>query len=76
MNTTDPANTLKLLWTSRESAAALSVSERTLWKLTNEGDIPCVRIGRSVRYDPADIRAWIDAHKGIAHRPERAAELP
>jgi excisionase family DNA binding protein len=76
MNTIDPAKALKLLWTSREAAGALSVSERTLWKLTNEGDIPCVRIGRAVRYDPADIRAWIDARKSIAQRPEITAELP
>jgi hypothetical protein len=50
----------KLLWTSREAAAALSLSERTLWKLTNEGDIPCVRIG---------------AQKNKAQRSESTAEL-
>jgi excisionase family DNA binding protein len=76
MNTNQQAEIHRLLWTCREAAAALNVSERTLWKLTNEGDIPCVRIGRAVRYDPADIRAWIDAQKNIAQRPESTTELP
>lgn len=76
MNTIDHATNPKLLWTCREAAAALSISERTLWKLTNEGDIPCVRIGRAVRYDPADISTWIEAQKSIAQRPESTAELP
>jgi excisionase family DNA binding protein len=75
MNLIDNPNR-KLLWTSREAAAALSISERTLWKLTHKGDIPCVRIGRAVRYDPATIRAWIDAQSTRIQRPESTAELP
>jgi excisionase family DNA binding protein len=63
MNMFDSAKNLRLLWTCREAAAALSISERTLWSLTKSGDMPCVRIGRSVRYDPEDIRSWIDAQK-------------
>jgi excisionase family DNA binding protein len=59
----DHAAKVKLLWTSREAAAALNISERTLWKLTNEAKMPCVRIGRAVRYDPEDIRAWIERTK-------------
>jgi hypothetical protein len=39
----------KLLWTCREAAAALSISEHTRWTLTDEGKIPCICIGRSVR---------------------------
>ena len=51
-----------LLWTSRQAAKALAISERKLWDLTNEGAIPCIRIGRAVRYDPGDIRSWIAFH--------------
>jgi hypothetical protein len=40
------------------------VSERKLWSLTKSGEIPCVRIDRAVRYDPADLRAWIAKKKG------------
>ncbi len=53
----------KLLLTEREAAKALSVCQRTLWQLRSDGHIPCVRIGRAVRYRPADLRAWIAAHQ-------------
>ena len=31
--------------------------------MTNCSEIPCVRFGKSVRYDPADLRAWIDRRR-------------
>lgn len=46
-----------------EAAQRLAVSERTLWELTNHGDLTCVRIGRSVRYDVLDLDAWIERQK-------------
>ena len=52
-----------LLWKAGEAARAMAVSERTLWALTKSGRIPAVRIGRAVRYDPADLRAYIEASK-------------
>ncbi len=55
---------VKLLLKPRDAAEALSISPRKLWAMTNCGEIPCVRFGRSVRYDPADLREWIDAQKG------------
>jgi excisionase family DNA binding protein len=50
----------KLLLTAPDAAAALSISERTLWQLTKDGTIPAVRLGRSVRYDVAALRAWLE----------------
>jgi len=52
-----------LLLTAREAAKGLNVCEKTLWTLTKNGEIPAVRIGRAVRYDPADLRAWIEKAK-------------
>ena len=52
-----------MLLTARQAAAALSISERTLWGLTVRGELPVVRIGRAVRYDPRDLQAWIDRSK-------------
>jgi predicted DNA-binding transcriptional regulator AlpA len=52
-----------LLLKSRDAARAMSISERKLWSLTTSGEVRCVRIGRSVRYDPRDLRAWIDECK-------------
>jgi predicted DNA-binding transcriptional regulator AlpA len=54
----------KLLLDARAAAEALSISARSLWSLTQpRGPIPSVRIGRSVRYDPRDLREFIDARK-------------
>ena len=50
----------RLLLDAHDVAKALSISERTLWALTDQGDIPCVRIGRRVLYDPRSLTAWID----------------
>jgi len=52
-----------MLLTVKEAAKSLAISERTLWSLTASGGIPAVRFGRSVRYDPADLRRWIESAK-------------
>ena len=52
------------LWRDDRAAKALEVSRRPLFDLTApRGPVPCVRVGRSVRYDPRDIRAYIAANK-------------
>ena len=55
--------TQRLLLTPREAAEALRISDRKLWGLTASGEIPCVRIGRSVRYDISDLQGWIEERK-------------
>jgi len=54
---------VRLLVKPAEAAEALAVSPRKLWAMTNSGEIPCVRLGRAVRYDLDDLRAWIDEQK-------------
>lgn len=54
----------RLLLTPREAAQALAVSERTLWAHTYpRGSVPRVHLGWCVRYDAADLRAWIESQK-------------
>lgn len=49
---------------SREKAAiALDIGLRTLDRLTADGEIPCVHIGKSVRYDVADLREFLARRK-------------
>lgn len=50
--------TKPLLLTPRDAAAELAISERTLWGLTKRKELPCVRIGKSVRYRPADLEKF------------------
>ena len=42
-----------------EAARFLSICPRTLWRLTNNGEVPCIRIGKSVRYDVKKLENWI-----------------
>ena len=53
----------KLLLKPNEVAKALSICPRSLWTLTRQGKIPCVRINRSVRYDPRDVTEFINNQK-------------
>ncbi len=55
--TTPPASS-PILVDSREAARLLSISPRTLWQLTKVGEIPSLKIGRSVRYRVADLDNW------------------
>lgn len=53
-----------MLLTPRQAAHELAISERTLWGLTARGEIPCVRIGRAVRYSRATLVEWIAEKAG------------
>lgn len=60
------STTAQMLLSQREAARACSVCEKTLYLAVRRGELRVVRIGRAVRYDPADLRAWIDGMKGGA----------
>jgi excisionase family DNA binding protein len=45
---------------TKEVAEYLGISTRHLWTITNSGQIPSIRMGKSVRYDPVDIDAYIE----------------
>lgn len=49
----------RFLLRAREAAKRLAISERHLHKLTAEGQIPCVRVGRLVHYSVSTIERWI-----------------
>ncbi|MGA2797776.1 MAG: helix-turn-helix domain-containing protein [Thermoguttaceae bacterium] len=49
----------KLLLDPRAAAKVLSVSPRTLWSLTYNGEIQAVKIGRLVRYPIEALREFV-----------------
>jgi excisionase family DNA binding protein len=57
---TEPPELVDERYAARE---ILKVSERTLWTLREQGAIPHIRIGHSVRYNLDDLRRWIEANK-------------
>jgi excisionase family DNA binding protein len=57
----------KELWTVREIARRLSVSERTVWRLAAQGVLPApVRLGsRCSRWRAADVRDAVNRLAGV-----------
>lgn len=68
----------KLLLTRREAAAVLSMSERTLQTLTNNGTIPCIRLSpQLIRYAPESLERWIRAQeRNTSEAPMDLARSP
>ena len=55
-------HSIERLWSVEDVSDYLGVPVKTLyqWKWRGEGP-PVKKIGRHLRYDPAKLRAWVDA---------------
>lgn len=55
------------LWSINDVAEFLGIPVQTLyqWRTRNYGP-PGRRVGKHVRYDPDQVRAWFDAQPGAA----------
>lgn len=62
---TTPCLSLRL----REAAAALGVSDRTLWEWTQRGDVPHIRRGGVVLFPVDGLRRWLDEQAKAAATP-------
>ncbi|MGA6163905.1 helix-turn-helix domain-containing protein [Amycolatopsis magusensis] len=58
----DNVSSIGRLWTVEDVSAYLGVPVKTLyqWKWRGEGP-PVAKVGRHLRYNPAKVRAWLDA---------------
>jgi predicted DNA-binding transcriptional regulator AlpA len=55
------------LWTAEETAAYLQIPKATLYQWRYLGIGPKAgRVGRHLRYDPEDIKAWFRRQQGAA----------
>lgn len=66
-----PHSPAQLLLTTQEAARLLSVSPRTLARLTSDGRIQPIRVGRLVRYAVADLEAFIARQRRGIPEPGR-----
>jgi excisionase family DNA binding protein len=55
----EPAKPAKALLTVQEAAALLAVSDKTLYRMARLGQVPHVRVGRSLRFRREELEAWI-----------------
>ena len=58
------------LLSAKQAAGKLAISTRKLWSMTASGELPTVRIGRCVRFDPRDLQMLIESKKQ-GNSPER-----
>lgn len=49
--------------TIKEVAVYLKLTERTLYRLVQEGQVPGFKVGNSWRFKRADIERWIEDQK-------------
>ena len=57
----------KLALTYRETGASLGVCERTVWGLVRDGELPAIRIGRSVRVPVKGLQDYVQSQAELDH---------
>jgi excisionase family DNA binding protein len=57
---------MEKLMTYKEVAALLHLSVRYIAKLVGLNQIPHCKIGRSVRFNPAQIGQWLERRSNVA----------
>jgi excisionase family DNA binding protein len=57
--------------TLKEVAEYLKLTDRTLYRLTQEGKLPGFKVGNSWRFRLRDIDAWIEDQKAEVRREGR-----
>jgi len=61
---TGAKNARESLWDVTELATFLKVSKSWVYQASAAGNIPCIRIGAALRFEPEAIRAWMHGEQG------------
>jgi excisionase family DNA binding protein len=61
-NSTDTDNDVNLL-TRKQAWERINCSQRHLHNLVLSGELPYVRLGKLLRFIPADLDAYVKAHR-------------
>jgi len=62
--TTPQGKDMRLVISSGEAAKLLGISNRTLYSLSESGEVPRVRIGSRVCYRMETLQAWVASREG------------
>jgi excisionase family DNA binding protein len=57
------SHTIEPAMTVKDVAAYLNVDEKTVYRLSQKGQLPGFKVAGSWRFQRADLQAWIDARK-------------
>jgi integrase len=52
-------SSIQLLLSKQQASKALGITQRTLAKLTDAGEIKCIQVERACKYSVASLEAWI-----------------
>jgi len=63
------------IMTIGETAQYLRISQSSLYKLAQEGRIPCQKVGRHWRFRKASIDRWLEQNLQ-SHKSEKLSEEP
>ena len=50
----------KKLWTAQEVAAFLRVGRNAPYEMADRGELPFIRVGQRLRFDPAKVREYLE----------------
>jgi excisionase family DNA binding protein len=57
---------METYWKVNEVAAAIQVSEQTIYRYVANGEIPYHKLNRAVRFKPSEIESWMESRKSGA----------
>ena len=60
---TDQISTIEPLLGYEEVAELLTITPRSVFNLRRSGQLRALKIGKLVKFDPVDVRAFIEASK-------------
>jgi excisionase family DNA binding protein len=60
------------IMTTSEVAQYLRLSEATIYKLAQSGEIPAVKVGRNWRFKKGAIDGWFEQQANQYNKPERS----
>jgi excisionase family DNA binding protein len=54
---------METYWRVSDVAAAIQVSEQTVYRYVANGEIPFHKLNKAVRFKPSDIETWMESRK-------------
>lgn len=58
-----PENTRRQWISATEAARRIDVTQRTIYRYINAGDLPAVKVGSLIRIATDDFDRWLEAHR-------------
>lgn len=65
----DDAPPFEALWDAARTAEQLGMSQSWVYKAAERGDLPCVRLGSALRFEPEAVRRWVQNLSRKKRRP-------